>query len=98
MMGADNLRQFHRWRDWQRIAAQVPIAVFNRPGEMLAALSSPAAVALRSSRLPTAAAGFLASERPPAWVFLPTPHVPLSSTELRAQRKARAIGVLKASS
>src|SRR6202023_3274260 len=37
MMGADNLRQFHRWRDWQRIAAAIPIAVFNRPGEMPAA-------------------------------------------------------------
>ena len=39
MMGADNLRQFHHWRDWQRIAGAVPIAVFNRPGEMPAALS-----------------------------------------------------------
>ena len=32
MMGADNLASFHRWRDWQGIAADVPIAVFNRPG------------------------------------------------------------------
>lgn len=90
MMGADNLRQFHRWRDWQRIAAAVPIAVFNRPGEMPAALSSPAAVVLRGARLPISKAGLLAEERPPAWVFLPTPHVPLSSTELRAHRKAQA--------
>jgi nicotinate-nucleotide adenylyltransferase len=98
MMGADNLRQFHRWRDWQEIAASVPIAVFNRPGEALAALSAPAAIALRQARLPTGEAGFLAENRPPAWVFLPTPHVPLSSTELRARRKAGQNGVLKASS
>jgi nicotinate-nucleotide adenylyltransferase len=32
MMGADNLASFHRWRDWKRIASDVPIAVFNRPG------------------------------------------------------------------
>jgi nicotinate-nucleotide adenylyltransferase len=98
MMGADNLRQFHRWRDWQRIAACVPMAVFNRPGEALAAWSSPAATALRQARLPAANARMLAGKRPPAWVFLPTPHVPLSSTELRARRRREANGVLKASS
>ncbi|MGB3867194.1 MAG: nicotinate-nucleotide adenylyltransferase, partial [Xanthobacteraceae bacterium] len=27
IMGADNLAQFHRWEDWQRIASLVPIAV-----------------------------------------------------------------------
>jgi nicotinate-nucleotide adenylyltransferase len=86
MMGADNLRQFHRWRAWRTIAASVPIAVFNRPGEALAALSAPAAVALRQARLPDREAGLLAGNPPPAWVFLPTPHVPLSSTELRARR------------
>jgi len=89
LMGADNLRQFSRWRDWQRIAAMVPIAVLNRPGEALRALSSPAAVALAPFRLPLKAARSLASRRPPAWIFLPAPHVPLSSTELRARRNLR---------
>jgi nicotinate-nucleotide adenylyltransferase len=98
MMGADNLRQFHRWRDWARIAAMVPIAVFNRPGETPSALSALAAVALRRTRIPLARARFLAGTSPPAWVFVPTPHVPLSSTELRARRKPRATNVLKASS
>ena len=32
LMGADNLAQFHRWRDWRRIARAVPIAVATRPG------------------------------------------------------------------
>jgi nicotinate-nucleotide adenylyltransferase len=98
MMGADNLRQFHRWRDWRSIAASVPIAIFNRPGEALPALSSPAAIALRQARLPFREAAFLAENPPPAWIFLPTPHVPLSSTELRARRKLQASRVLKASS
>lgn len=87
LMGADNLRQFSRWRDWQRIAAMVPIAILNRPGEALRALSSPAAVALAPFRLPLESARSLASRRPPAWVFLPAPHVPLSSTQLRAARR-----------
>ena len=42
VMGADNLAQFHRWRDWRRIARTMPIAVIARPGYMEDALASPA--------------------------------------------------------
>jgi len=42
LMGADNLAQFHRWRDWRRIAALVPIAVATRPGYDARALKAPA--------------------------------------------------------
>jgi nicotinate-nucleotide adenylyltransferase len=90
LMGADNLRQFSQWRDWQRIARMVPMAVLNRPGQALRALSSPAALALAPWRVPLRAARRLASMKPPAWVFLPAPHVPLSSTELRAARRKLA--------
>ena len=31
LMGADNLAQFHRWRDWRGIARCLPIAVVARP-------------------------------------------------------------------
>jgi nicotinate-nucleotide adenylyltransferase len=42
MMGADNLRDFHKWRQWREIALQMPIAVIARPGYTGKALSSPA--------------------------------------------------------
>jgi len=87
MMGADNLEGFHRWRRWQAIAARLPIAVFDRPGMALAALSSPAAQALRPWRIDARDAAGLAAKPPPAWVFLPAPHVALSSTALRAARR-----------
>jgi nicotinate-nucleotide adenylyltransferase len=90
MMGADNLAQFHRWKDWQAIAASVPIAIFNRPGLALKALAGPAARTLARWRLPEQAASSLAGTSPPAWTFLSRPHIPLSSTELRASRKPRA--------
>lgn len=32
IMGADNLAQFHRWKDWRGIARMMPIAVIVRPG------------------------------------------------------------------
>jgi nicotinate-nucleotide adenylyltransferase len=87
MMGADNLASFHRWRDWESIAASLPIAVFNRPGEALKALSSPAANALANARVPRDQAMSLAGRPPPAWVFLPSPHISLSSTALRSKRR-----------
>ena len=44
LMGADNLAQFHRWKDWRRIACMVPIAVIARPGYDASAFASPAMV------------------------------------------------------
>ena len=35
IMGADNLRSFHRWQNWRGIAALVPIAVVDRLGPSL---------------------------------------------------------------
>ena len=35
IMGADNLRSFHRWQKWRGIAALVPIAVVDRLGPSL---------------------------------------------------------------
>lgn len=86
MMGADNLATFHRWRNWRMIVDTLPIAVFNRPHSALAGLASPAARALSRYRLDPSEAGLLAGTRPPAWVFLPSPHVAISSTELRTRR------------
>ena len=45
IMGADNLAQFHRWENWQRIAAEVPEALIGagtvtRPDEMHAVLAA----------------------------------------------------------
>jgi nicotinate-nucleotide adenylyltransferase len=87
MMGADNLASFHHWRDWQAIAASVPIAVFNRPGSALPALAGPAAATLATRRIPERAAASLAGSAPPAWVFLSKPHIPVSSTERREVRR-----------
>ena len=35
IMGADNLRSFHRWENWRGIASMVPIAVVDRLGPSL---------------------------------------------------------------
>ena len=46
IMGADNLRSFHRWQNWRGIAALVPIAVVDRLGPSLYATGGIAGQAL----------------------------------------------------
>ena len=85
LMGADSLVNFHRWKDWRRIAEQAPIAVFNRPGYGDASLSSEAAVALSAFRI-TLDDGDLLTREPPVWVFFSDTDNPMSSTALRANK------------
>ena len=93
IMGADNLRSFHRWQKWRGIAQLVPMAVIDRLGPSLYSTGSTAAQALGRSRIPESAAATLAERRPPAWVFLHGLKSPLSSTALRTARgQTRAAG------
>jgi len=87
IMGADNLRSFHRWQKWRDIANMIPIAVVDRLGPSLYASQGPAGHALAHARIPESAARSLAQRKPPAWVFLHGLKSPLSSTALRALRK-----------
>ncbi len=87
LMGADNLSQFSRWRDWQTIADLLPIAVIDRPSHSLRASASAAAQRLARHRLDDTRAHKLADCAPPAWVFLRGLKLPLSSTELRSRRR-----------
>jgi nicotinate-nucleotide adenylyltransferase len=86
IMGADNLRSFHRWQRWRGIAGLVPIAVVDRLGPSLYASASAAGQALAWARLPESAAKTLPERKPPAWIYLHGLKSPLSSTALRAAR------------
>jgi nicotinate-nucleotide adenylyltransferase len=92
VMGADNLAGFHRWRGWPDIIRRIPIAIVARPGSILTGLSSPAARRFARSRLPVSQAGLLALKPPPAWIYLPMPLNPLSSTAIRAGRSRGRVG------
>jgi len=85
LMGADNLAQFHRWRDWRYIMDHVPVGVLARPGERISARMSPAARIYVDYRLPGPASHLLARSDPPAWCFVNMPMVDLSSTAIRAR-------------
>jgi len=89
IMGADNLRAFHRWQNWRGIAELVPIAVVDRLGPSLYATASVAAQALGHRRVPESEARSLLSRCTPTWVLLHGLKSPLSSTALRAERQSQ---------
>jgi nicotinate-nucleotide adenylyltransferase len=87
IMGADNLRSFHRWQKWRGISKLVPIVVVDRLGPSLYASASPAGQALSRVRIPEHNAVTLPDRHAPAWAFLHGLKSGLSSTALRALRR-----------
>ena len=83
LMGADNLAQFHRWRDWRGLARAVPIAVIARPGYDADALASPAMAWLGRYRRSAASFRNRAAWSAPALVILRFDPDPRSATALR---------------
>lgn len=90
LMGADNLRQFHRWDRWDWIMRNVPVGVIARPGARLGAGMPNAARRFEAARLPAAAARTLAFRPPPAWCFVNVPLLGISSSAIRARGDWRA--------
>lgn len=84
LMGADNLAQFHLWKDWREIAALVPIAVVGRPGYDGDAQAAPAMGWLRRFVHPAAKARMWTEWRMPALVLLQLPPDATSATAIRA--------------
>lgn len=89
LMGADSLETFDRWKDWRRIFALAPIAVFSRPGYETAAEDSVAAKEFALFRLEGDAARSLAEAEPPAWAYFSETANPQSSTLLRARESIK---------
>jgi nicotinate-nucleotide adenylyltransferase len=83
IMGADNLKNFHRWREWDKLALTVPIAIIDRPSSSLDVTSSLFANKYRKYRVDEADAQNLADKKKPAWVFLHSKLNDQSSSQLR---------------
>ena len=83
LMGSDNLAQFHRWKNWRRIARMMPIAVIARPGYDRAALASPAMAWLRRHRVAAAGIRNRGEGSAPALVYLRFDPDPRSATQIR---------------
>lgn len=83
IMGADNLAQFHQWRQWRGIARAMPIAVVARPGYDGAAVAGPATAWLGRFRRPVASLKKPAGWSAPKLVLLRFDPDPRSATAIR---------------
>ena len=84
LMGADNLAQFDRWRDWRGIARALPIAVIARPGYDASAHRATAMGWLGRFVRPAMGAKRWTNWSLPALVLLHTVPDPTSATARRA--------------
>ncbi|MEO6360515.1 MAG: nicotinate-nucleotide adenylyltransferase [Sphingomicrobium sp.] len=84
LMGEDILPEFHRWKDWRRIARMLPIAVIPRPGYGGAARAARAMGWLRRFVRPASQVAKWTKWSAPAILFLRLPPDPTSATRLRA--------------
>ncbi|MEG9883310.1 MAG: nicotinate (nicotinamide) nucleotide adenylyltransferase [Hyphomicrobiales bacterium] len=83
IMGADSFSTLDRWVRWQDIPKRLPLVVFDRPRDTLAALRSKAAGRLAPYRIPTRNLAASVTHPPPIWGFSPMRRHPASSTALR---------------
>lgn len=83
IMGADNLANFHRWRQWEDIANALPIAIFDRAPYQLSALNSKMAKRFSKHRIDERDASILPRVCAPAWTYCTIPRHPQSATNLR---------------
>lgn len=88
LMGADNLRQLSRWRGWQALFREVPIAVFARAPYHTNVASSVAAQRFARARLRPERSALLAGGKLPLWCYLPIRRHPASATAIRRLRSS----------
>ena len=85
LLGSDTLPNFHKWRDWRRLACELPIAVIRRPGYDSLAHAARAMGWLGRFVHPPGQASHWTEWSAPAIVFLRLSPDPTSATAIRAQ-------------
>lgn len=84
LMGADNLKQIPKWRNWAAIFNLAPVAVFRRPSYVAGCRQGKAAQRLsRSWRAVGTEGRGLALKPAPIWTVLDNPLNKLSATKIR---------------
>jgi nicotinate-nucleotide adenylyltransferase len=83
LMGADNLRSFARWKDWQDVFQLVPVAVFRRPAYAVGRGHGKAAQRFDRAWRPLAESRILAGRDAPSWLVMDNVLNPMSATTLR---------------
>jgi nicotinate-nucleotide adenylyltransferase len=83
LMGADNMEQITRWKEWPEIFALVPVAVFRRPAYAAGRGLGKAAQRFSRSWMLSSHAKSLVRQPAPAWLVLDNPLNNTSATAIR---------------
>lgn len=83
IMGADNLAQIVKWKNWRQIFRLVPIAVFDRNQYSCRVNFLKAVKVFKHKRVTGVKLFRLSNLKPPAWGFFKIKNNPLSSTQIR---------------
>ena len=92
IMGADNLLQFSKWKNWEEITSLVRIAIFDRPNFSLKSLAADMPRRFSGNRLREREGLLLKYKKPPAWIFFHSNLNHISATKIRSQIKINCIG------
>ncbi len=87
LMGADNLKSFHRWVRWREIMDSLPIVIIARPQDPVRARLAPAARIYAKARAPEYASQNLKRRTAPVWTYLCEPLHKESSSRLRRDNR-----------
>ena len=87
LMGADNLINFHKWQNVDRIFNEIAIVVFRRYGYNEKALKSYTSNIYKNFKLNSKNIHIRNFEKLPAWTIIQNKEIKISSTEIRYQRE-----------
>ena len=87
LMGADNLINFHKWQNADKIFSEIPIVVFRRYGYNNKALKSYTSNVYKNFRINNNILHIKNFKELPAWTIIKNKEIRVSSTEIRKQRE-----------
>ena len=86
LMGVDNLKNFHLWKDWKKIFYNIPIALFDRPSYSFNITKSKSLFFFRKSRIKNILLAKSQTILPPSWTFISGLKNHLSSSFIRKSK------------
>ncbi len=87
LMGADNLINFHKWQNCNKIFNEIPIVVFRRYGYNEKALKSYTSNFYKNFRIIKKNILLRDFYKLPAWTIIQNKEIKISSTQIRKQRE-----------
>ena len=86
LMGVDNLKKFHHWKDWKKIFYNIPIAIFDRPSYSLDISKAKATIYFKEDRISSKLSKSLKIMKAPKWSFITGLTNIQSSTKIRQKK------------